>query len=74
MSNTIREYKGKEYPDKSRKDNGDRKSFVFRGDGWATKARGGVGNKRGWGGFSSWKNLPKWLYNKYKENINEKEK
>lgn len=50
------------------KDKKPRKRFVFRGDGWATKARGGIGNKAGWGGFpSNWRCLPKWLYKKYKE-------
>lgn len=42
-----------------------KKSFVDRGDGWATKSRGGPGNKRGWK-----PPMPKWYFdnlkNKYK--------
>ena len=70
MSDTVREYKGEEYPDKSRKKIKDKKQFVHRGDGWSTKSQGGSGNKMGWGGFfgaHNWRNLPKWLYRKYKE-------
>ncbi len=49
------------------KDKNLKKSFVFRGEIWSTKSGGGIGNKRGWGGASNWRVLPKWLYRKYKE-------
>ena len=47
------------------KDKKPKKSFMFRGDGWSSKARGGVGNKAGWK-----VRMPKWLYKKLKkENV-----
>lgn len=70
MSHTKRRYKDIEYNDKSTKKKSDRKRFVFQGEGWTTKARGGVGNKRAWGGKSNLRGLPKWLYKKYKEKLN----
>jgi len=60
MSDTTRGWwKGR---DSSSKKKEDRKSFVWRGEGWATKAQGGPGNKRKW----ARKLIPKWLYKKYK--------
>lgn len=72
MSRTIRIIKGKEFPDSAmcrnpQNDKNPRKRFMWRGDGWSSKARGGVGNKAGW---NAW--MPKWLYRKYKKENNEK--
>ena len=66
MSKTTRNIQGKEFPDSKmcenpQKDKNPKKSFVYRGEGWTTKARGGSGNKRGW---KNW--IPKWLFKKYK--------
>lgn len=46
------------------KDKKPRKSFMYRGDGWSSKARGGVGNKAGWKGW-----MPKWFFKKLKEKL-----
>lgn len=65
MSRTIRKWHGKKFKDGEiqnlQKDKKPKKMFVWRGDGWATKARGGPGNKAGW---RVW--MPKWLYKKLK--------
>lgn len=44
------------------KDKNSKKEFVFKGDGWATKAKGGPGNKSGWK-----QPIPKWLRKMYLE-------
>jgi hypothetical protein len=44
------------------KDKKPRKRFMYRRDGWSSKARGGPGNKAGWKSI-----IPKWLLQKYKE-------
>lgn len=68
MGKTIRNYKGIDYPDKSKKKERDRKRFVYRDEGWSTKSQGGGGNKR------AWKNgLPNWKYKQLKEQQDEKE-
>ncbi len=54
MGKTYRKYKGKEYQDRVesprcfKKSLGDRKEFVWRGEGWSTTSQGGVGNKSAW--------------------------
>ena len=51
MTRTIRRYKDYTYLDKDpvpKQKTSDRKSFVYRGDGWYTKSKGGPGNKQGW--------------------------
>ena len=67
MSRTFRNIKGEQYPDKSEKKKADRKQFVHHGQGWSTKAQGGVGNKRGWPAGSPYKVMPQWKYLEYKE-------
>jgi hypothetical protein len=59
MSRSYHEYNGVEYPEYYRgnrkarlKGKRDRKRFVHRGDGWATKSQGGPGNKRAYGHFT----------------------
>jgi hypothetical protein len=52
MSRTIRVIKGKEFPDSAiyrnpQNDKKPKKMFMWRGDGWSLKARGGPGNKAG---------------------------
>ena len=44
------------------KDKKPRKRFMLSGDGYTCKARGGVGNKRGWKS-----GIPKWIYKILKE-------
>lgn len=64
MSRTIRTYLEVNDGDitNQSKDKNPRKSFVYRGDGWATKAQGGPGNKRAWKSY-----MPKWYYKKNKQ-------
>lgn len=65
MSRTIRgrgRYNAKDGDLQSlSKDKKPKKRFMWRGEGWSCKARGGVGNKRGWKTY-----IPKWLYKKLK--------
>jgi len=67
MGKTIRYYKGEAHRDKSEKKGQDRKQFVYRDEGYTTKAQGGPGNKRAWGGSAGVKVIPKFLYQRYKE-------
>ncbi len=66
MSRTIRGRGRYDTPDGKlqslNKDKKPRKQFMWRGEGWSSKARGGVGNKSGWK-----MPIPKWLLQKYKE-------
>ncbi len=81
MSRSIDKFKGKEYPNKYRrlqtKSERDKKKFVWAGEGWATKAQGGDGNKRGWGGANKTTGngmghgYPKWLYKRKKQGFYE---
>ncbi len=66
MSRTLRNYRGDTFPDGDvqnyDKDKKPKKRFMYRGDGWSSKARGGVGNKVAWKSF-----IPKWLFKKLKK-------
>jgi hypothetical protein len=56
MSRSYDNWHGQKVPQKywrhATKKKRDRKQFVYRGDGWATKARGGPGNKAAYGRYS----------------------
>lgn len=51
-------------PDKSDKNDKERKHFVYIGEGYTTKAQGGPGNKRAWK-----QPMPKWKYKQIKEKL-----
>ena len=73
MSRTIRNIQGKKFPDSKmcenpQKDKKPRKRFMYRGDGWSSKARGGIGNKAGWKAY-----IPKWKYKQLKEELKNEE-